>query len=52
MKQDKARGVVLMDRTVYLEKCLDILDTNQFTKLSRDPTKKIEEKDPTSFSEN
>ena len=44
MKQDKARGVVLMDRTVYLEKCLDILDTNQFTKLSTDPTKRTEEK--------
>ena len=44
MKQDKGRGVVLMDRTVYLEKCLDILDTNQFTKLNTDPTKKTEEK--------
>ena len=44
MKQNKGRGVVLMDRTVYLDKCLDILDTNQFTKLSTDPTKKMEEK--------
>ena len=44
MKQDKGRGVVLIDRTVYLEKCLDILDTNQFKKLSTDPTKKTEEK--------
>ena len=44
MKQDKGRGVVLMDRTIYLEKCLDILDTNQFRKLSTDPTKKTEEK--------
>ena len=44
MKQDKGRRVVLMDRTVYLEKCLDILDTNQSTKLTTDPTKKTEEK--------
>ena len=44
MKQNKGRGVVLMDRTAYLEKCLDILDANQFTKLSTDPTKKTEEK--------
>ena len=44
MKQYKGRGVVLMDRTVYLEKCLDILDTNQSTKLTTDPTKKTEEK--------
>ena len=44
MKQDKRRCVVLMDRTVYLEKCLNILDTNQFTNLSIDQTKKTEEK--------
>ena len=44
MKQDKGRGVILMDRTVYVEKCLDILDTNQFTKVSTDPSKKTEEK--------
>ena len=44
MKQDKGRRVVLMDRTVYLEKCLDILDTSQSTKLTTDPTKKTEEK--------
>ena len=44
MKKDNWRGVVVMDRTVYLEKCLDILDTNQFIKLSTDPTKKTEKK--------
>ena len=44
MKQYKGRGVALMDRTVYLEKCLDILDTNQSTKLTTDPTRKTEEK--------
>ena len=32
-----------MDRTVYLEKCLDILDTSQFAKLSTDTTKKTED---------
>ena len=44
MKQNKGRGVVLMDIMVYLDKLLDILDTNKFTKLSTDPTKKMEEK--------
>ena len=44
MKRDKGRGVVLMDRTVYLEKCLDILDTKQFTKSSTAPTMKTEER--------
>ena len=29
-----------MDRTVSLAKSLDIIDTNQFTKLSTDPTRK------------
>lgn len=33
-----------MDKKIYLEQCWDILDTNQFTKLSTDPTKKTEEK--------
>ena len=44
MKQDKGRGVVVIDRTVYLERCLDILDTNKFIKLGTDPAKKTEEK--------
>ena len=44
MNQDKGRGAALMDRTVYLDKCLDILDINQFTKLSTNPTKKTEKK--------
>lgn len=33
MKQDKLTAFALMNRTVYLEKCLDILDNNQFTSL-------------------
>ena len=44
MKQDKGRGVVLVDTMVYLQKCLDILYASQFTKLSTGPTKKTEEK--------
>ena len=44
MNQDKGRNVALIDRTVYLEKCVDILDINQFTKLSTNLTKKTEEK--------
>ena len=44
LKQDKGRGVVLMDRTKYTNKCLKILETNQFTKLNHDPTKSVEGK--------
>ena len=35
---------MLMDRTKYTNKCLEILETNQFTKLNHDSTKSVEEK--------
>ena len=41
MKQDKGRGVVAVDRSKYTAKCLNILQTEQFTKLRHDPTKSI-----------
>ena len=44
LKQDKGRGVVIMDRTKYLEKCLNMLNTNQFRKLDTDPTQSLEKK--------
>ena len=33
LKQGKGRGVVLMDRTKYTNKCLELLQTNTFIKL-------------------
>ena len=44
MKQDKGRGVVLMDKFKYTEKCLSLLNTDQVTKLDKDPTKTYEGK--------
>ena len=44
MKQDKGRGVVIIDRTKYTEKCLAFLETNQFKRLTTDPTKTTERK--------
>ena len=44
MKQDKGRAAVVMDKSKYTEKCLNILQTEQFTKLRHDPTKPIENK--------
>ena len=44
MKQDKRSAAVIMDKTKYQEKCLALLNTNQFVKLNRDPTKQIETK--------
>ena len=44
LKQDKGRGVVLMDRHKYSDKCLRLLLTKQFTVLNNDPTKTLESK--------
>ena len=42
--QDKGRGIVIIDRKKYTEKCMDMLNTKQFHKLDKDPTKIIETK--------
>ena len=44
LKQDKARGVVIFDENIHVEKCLSILDTNRFTKLDKKPTSSYESK--------
>ena len=44
MRRDEGRGVVIMAKTKYQEKCLALLNTNQFVKLSRDTKKQIETK--------
>jgi len=44
MKQDKGRGVVIMDRNKYTEKCLAFLESDQFKCLTKDPTKTTERK--------
>ena len=42
--QEKGRGIVIIDRKRYTYKCLNILNTEQFQKLDRDPTKPREAK--------
>ena len=44
LKQDKGRRVVILDKIIYVEKCLSILDTNQFMKLDKNPTSSFESK--------
>ena len=44
LKADKGRGVVIMNRDKYMEKCLQILNTNKFVTLNSDPTKTTERK--------
>ena len=39
MKQDKGRGVVIMEKRKYIEKGLTLLSKKQFQKLNLDPTK-------------
>ena len=42
LKKDKGRGVVVIDRNTYTEKCLNLLNTDSFFQLDHDPTKAIE----------
>ena len=51
MKQDEGRGVVIMGKSKYQEKCLMILGNDNFKTLDRDPTKKTG-KNTTNFTEN
>ena len=44
LKQDKDRGVVIMDSSQYMKKCLDMLNNDNFIKLTDNPTKSIEGK--------
>ena len=42
IKQDKGRGVIILNNELYIEKCKSLLSTNQFSKLNKDPTRKTE----------
>ena len=44
MKADKARGLIIMSKSKYLEKCLTLPNSEQFVRLNKDPTKTNERK--------
>ena len=44
LKADKGTGAVIINRDKYHEKCLELLDTEQFQKLNHDPTKTTDTK--------
>ena len=44
LKQDKGRGVVILDTTKYTEKCMALLNTERFKRLTTDPTATTERK--------
>ena len=43
-KQDKGRRAVVMDRRKYFDKCIVIVNTEQFVQLQKDPTSSLEKK--------
>ena len=42
LNQDKGQGIVTLDRTKYIEKCMNLINTHQFRELESDPTKLTE----------
>ena len=44
MRQDNGRGVTILDRKSYTQKCVSILNTSQFRKLDNDPNESLERK--------
>ena len=44
LNQDKGQGLVISDRSKYIEKCMKLINTDQFRELENDPTKQTERK--------
>ena len=44
LRQDKGRGVTILNRKGYIQKCVSILNKSQLRKLDTDPTKSLEKK--------
>lgn len=44
LRQGKGRGIVVINRQKYTEKCMDMLNTKQFCKLNKDSTKTLKQK--------
>ena len=42
LKEDKGRGVVVTNRSKYIEKCLSIINSSQFLQIYKDPTPSIQ----------
>ena len=44
LNQDKQQGIVILDRTKYIEKCMNLINVDQFRETENDPTKRTETK--------
>ena len=42
LRQDKGRGIVIINSSKYIAKCSSILDNEKYIKITDDPTKHIE----------
>ena len=44
LKQDKGRGIAILNGSNYVEKCLSLQDCDQFRKLYHDSTESVKRK--------
>ena len=44
LNQNKGQGIVILHKTKYIEKCLNLINTDQFRELENDHTKRTETK--------
>ena len=44
LNQDKGQRIVILDRTKYIQKCMNLINTDQFREIENDPTKRAETK--------
>ena len=44
LKQDKRKGVIMLQTTKYTEKCIALLNTERFKRFTTDPTAVTEQK--------
>ena len=44
LNQGKGQGIVILDRTEYFEKCINLINADQSRELENDPTKQTETK--------
>ena len=53
LKQDKGRGIVILDTTKYPKRCMALLNTDRFKKVTTDSTTAIDrKKEKKSFEKN
>ena len=44
LNQDKGQGIAILDRNKYIEKCMNLINTNKFRELENNPTRWTEAK--------